>query len=78
MTKPTKEEIETAKKVLQYYIPIADKVSLETDQSEPNDWSIGASVWLGLLEMNDPEQYMQDYLDSYNSEEGEIEEEGDE
>ncbi len=66
MTKPTKEEIETAKKVLEYFQPTADKVSEETEQSTPGDWCIGAATWIELLGMDDPEQYMLDYLDDYN------------
>lgn len=65
MTKPTKEEIETAKRVLEYFQPMADLVSDKTEQSDPTDWCVGAAVWIELLGMEDPEEHMQGYLDAF-------------
>ena len=65
-TKPTPEEIKTAIKVLEYFQPTADKVSEQTEQSTPEEWRQGAATWIELLGMDDPELYMQNYLDDYN------------
>jgi len=65
--KPTKEEREIARKVLDYYWKIASDVSSETDQERPSEWVLGAEVWHELLSNGDPEVEMLEYLAEYRA-----------
>lgn len=66
MMKPTLEEREIARKVLEYYEEISSMVLTKTDQERPTEWQRGAEVWIELLG-RDPEKEMLDYLAEYKA-----------
>jgi len=66
MTKPTKEECQTALKVLSYFGEMAREVSKTTEQDTPHEWARGAEVWIELLS-GDSEKIMQDYLEEWKA-----------
>jgi len=63
-TSPTKEELKTARKVLEFYEKLANKVANVTEQEYPEEVARGLEVWLELLS-DDPAKRLEGYLEEY-------------
>lgn len=67
MTKPTKEEIKAAYKVLKTFEKQASHLSTKTEQEYPHEIARGLEVWLEILQSGDPEKWLKDYEDEYDA-----------
>ena len=65
-SKPTKEEIKIARKVLRHFQPQANKLAKYTEQEQPSEWADALEVAYGLLG-DGAEETMNDYLDEYKA-----------